>query len=249
MLELNPTFKRSIGINEMINCIAIDNNSETLDHISKLCSEIQFITLQKTFLNPIEATRYIRKHPIDLIFVNTTIEGGSGFDFYRALNKNILVVFISGQKEFAFEAYTVNAVDYLLLPFDARRFNQCVTKVHEFYKIRNQHVNNEEHFLHVRSEYSLVKISLVEILFIETLDDYIKIHLIGKKPILTLMSMKTVMDKIPHSEFIRVHRSYIVPISKIESVRGKIISLGITEIPIGKSHEEAFFKAYITKGF
>jgi hypothetical protein len=77
-LELNPTFKRSIGINEMINCIAIDNNSETLDFISNLCSEIQFITLQKTFLNPIEATRYIRKHPIDLIFVNTTIEGGSG---------------------------------------------------------------------------------------------------------------------------------------------------------------------------
>jgi len=233
----------------MINCIAIDNNSETLDHISKLCSEIQFITLQKTFLNPIEATRYIRKHPIDLIFVNTTIEGGSGFDFYRALNENILVVFISGQKEFAFEAYTVNAVDYLLLPFDVRRFNQCITKVNEFYKFRHQNINNEEHFLHVRSEYSLVKISLVEILFIETLDDYIKIHLIGKKPILTLMSMKTVMDKIPHSEFIRVHRSYIVPISKIESVRGKIISLGITEIPIGKSHEEAFFKAYITKGF
>ncbi len=233
----------------MINCIAIDNNTKTLDYISNLCSEIQFITLQKIFLNPIEATRYIRKHPIDVIFVNTTIEGGNGFDFYRALNEDILVVFMSEQKEFAFEAYNVNAIDYLLLPFDIRRFNQCINKVHEFYKFRHQNVNNEEHFLHVRSEYSLVKIALVEILYIETLDDYIKIHLIGKKPILTLMSMKTVMDKIPHSEFIRVHRSYIVPISKIESVRGKIISLGITEIPIGKSHEEAFFKAYITKGF
>jgi len=81
------------------------------------------------------------------------------------------------------------------------------------------------------------------------LDDYIKIHLLGKKPVLTLMSMKTVMDKLPNSEFVRVHRSYIVPLNKIESVRGKVISLGITEIPIGKSVEEAFFKAYITKEF
>lgn len=233
----------------MINCIAIDDDITTLDYISKLCSDIQFITLQKTFSNSIEATRYVRKHPIDLIFVNSNIQEGSGFEFYRDLNQNIIVVFISNFREFAVDAYDLNAIDYLLKPFDVRRFNQCVNKVHEFYNFRNQNSNNEEQYLHVRSEYSLVKISLVEILYIETLDDYIKIHLIGKKPILTLMSMKTVMDKLPGSEFVRVHRSYIVPINKIESVRGKVISLGITEVPIGKSHEEAFFKAYIQKGF
>ncbi len=233
----------------MINCIAVDDDITTLDLITKLCSDIQFIVLQKTFNNPIEATRYIRKHPIDLLFVNTQIQDVTGFEFYRALNQNIIVVFISEFKEFAVEAYNLNAIDYLLKPFEFRRFNQCINKVHDYYNFRNQNTNNEEQFLHVRSEYSLIKISLVEILYIETLDDYIKIHLQGKKPILTLMSMKTVMDKLPNSEFVRVHRSYIVPINKIESVRGKVINLGITEIPIGKSLEEAFFKAYIQKGF
>ena len=233
----------------MINCIAVDDDITTLDLITKLCSDIQFIALQKTFANAIEATRYIRKHPIDLLFINTKIQDFTGFEFYRALNQNIIVVFTSEFKEFAVEAYNLNAIDYLLKPFDVRRFNQCINKVHDFYKFRNQNTNNEEQFLHVRSEYSLIKISLVEILYIETLDDYIKIHLLGKKPILTLMSMKTVMDKLPNSEFVRVHRSYIVPINKIESVRGKVINLGITEIPIGKSLEEAFFKAYIQKGF
>ena len=152
---------------------------------------------------------------------------------------------MSSFKEFAVDAFNLNAIDYLLKPFDVKRFQQSAQKVNEYYNHRRKNNVNEEQFLHVRSEYSLVKIAFVEILYIETLDDYIKIHLLGKKPILTLMSMKTVMEKLPEKEFIRVHRSYIVPINRIESVRGKTINLGITELPIGKSHEEAFFKAYV----
>jgi len=233
----------------MINCIAVDFDITTLDYITTLCSDIQFISLQKTFNNPIEATRYARKHALDLIFINTSLQDLTGFEFFKALNQNLIVVFISESKEDAVQAYDLNAVDYLLKPFASSRFNQCINKVQELHTCRLQRANNEEQFLHVRSEYSLIKIGLQEILYIETLDDYIKIHLLGKKPVLTLMSMKTVMDKLPNSEFVRVHRSYIVPLNKIESVRGKVISLGITEIPIGKSVEEAFFKAYITKEF
>ena len=143
----------------------------------------------------------------------------------------------------------MNAVDYLLLPFDLKRFSQTLNKANEIYQIRNKNSNSEEQFLQVRSEYSLVKIALVEIVYIETLDDYIKIHIQGKKPVLTLMSIKKALEKLPEKDFIRVHRSYIVPINRIESVRGKVINLGITEIPIGKSHEEAFFKAYVSTGF
>ena len=233
----------------MINCIAVDFDITTLDFIAKLCSDIQFISLQKTFTNPIEATRYARKHPLDLIFINTSLQDLTGFEFFKALNQNLIVVFISESKEDAVQAYDLNAVDYLLKPFVLSRFNQCINKVQELYAYRSQRSNNEEQFLHVRSEYSLIKIGLQEILYIETLDDYIKIHLLGKKPVLTLMSMKTVLDKLPSTDFIRVHRSYIVPLNKIESVRGKVISLGITEVPIGKSLEEAFFKAYVQKGF
>lgn len=233
----------------MINCICIDDNTATIDLITKFCADIQFIDLQKSFKTIIEGSRYVRRHPVDLIFLNTHVDGVSGLEFYREINQNIIVVFTGDFKEYAVDAYNLNAIDYLLKPIELKRFIQSMNKVHEFYNFRRQTTNNEEKYLQVRSEYSLIKIAYTEIVYIETLDDYIKIHLLGKKPVLTLMSMKTVMEKLPENDFIRVHRSYIVPINRIESVRGKTINLGITEIPIGKSHEEAFFKAYIHNGF
>jgi len=233
----------------MINCIGIDNDPATIDLLVKFCSDVQFIDLQNNFNSTMEASRYMRKHPVDMIFLNTTFKDNSGLEFYKDLNQNLIVVFLSDFKEFAVDAYNLNAIDYLLKPFNLKRFIQCLNKANEMYNFKKQTGIITEKYLHVRSDYSLVKIAFIEIVFIETLDDYIKIHILGKKPILTLMSMKTVMDKLPENDFIRVHRSYIVPINQIESVRGKVINLGITEIPIGKSHEAAFFKAYIQKGF
>ncbi len=232
----------------MINCIVVDTE-ENSKLISQFCDGVQYISVQKTFTNTIEASRYISRNTIDLLFINTDFPTISGIEFYKNLNQNLLVVFVSNSKEFAVEAFDLNAVDYLLLPFDLKRFSQTLNKANEIYQIRNKNSNSEEQFLQVRSEYSLVKIALVEIVYIETLDDYIKIHIQGKKPVLTLMSIKKALEKLPEKDFIRVHRSYIVPINRIESVRGKVINLGITEIPIGKSHEEAFFKAYVSTGF
>ena len=232
----------------MINCIVVDTE-ENSKLISQFCDGVQYISVQKTFTNTIEASRYISRNTIDLLFINTDFPTISGIEFYKNLNQNLLVVFVSNSKEYAVEAFDLNAVDYLLLPFDLKRFSQTLNKANEIYQIRNKNSNSEEQFLQVRSEYSLVKIALVEIVYIETLDDYIKIHIQGKKPVLTLMSIKKALEKLPEKDFIRVHRSYIVPINRIESVRGKVINLGITEIPIGKSHEEAFFKAYVSTGF
>jgi DNA-binding LytR/AlgR family response regulator len=232
----------------MINCIVVDTE-ENSKLISQFCDGVQYISVQKTFTNTIEAFRYISRNTIDMLFVNTDFPSISGVEFYKNLNKNLLVVFVSNSKEFAVDAFDLNAVDYLLLPFDLKRFSQTLNKANEIYQIRNKNSNSEEQFLQVRSEYSLVKIALVEIVYIETLDDYIKIHIQGKKPVLTLMSIKKALEKLPEKDFIRVHRSYIVPINRIESVRGKVINLGITEIPIGKSHEEAFFKAYVSTGY
>ena len=232
----------------MINCIVVDTE-ENSKLISQFCEGVQYISVQKTFTNTIEASRYISRNTIDLLFINTDFPTISGIEFYKNLNQNLLVVFVSNSKEFAVEAFDLNAVDYLLLPFDLKRFSQTLNKANEIYQIRNKNSNSEEQFLQVRSEYSLVKIALVEIVYIETLDDYIKIHIQGKKPVLTLMSIKKALEKLPEKDFIRVHRSYIVPINRIESVRGKVINLGITEIPIGKSHEEAFFKAYVSTSY
>jgi two-component SAPR family response regulator len=103
----------------MINGICIDDNTATIDLITKFCAEIQFIELQKSFETFMEANRFIRKHPVDLIFVNTLVHNASGIDFYRGGSQNCMVVFISDSKDFAVEAFDLNAVDYLLQPFDS----------------------------------------------------------------------------------------------------------------------------------
>ena len=114
---------------------------------------------------------------------------------------------------------------------------------------RSIKVNTQSFTIQVRSDYSTINIDLREIVFIETLDDYVKINLHGKKPILTLMSLKSMLYKLPENDFVRVHRSYVVSLKYIEFVRGKRINIGMTELPIGKSHEKIFFERYVKETF
>lgn len=233
----------------MINCIAIDDEPLALEIIEFFCESIPFLNLKKTFTKTSEAAAYLSSNPIDLLFLDIQMPDVSGIEFYKQIQQNTMVIFTTAYSEYAVEGFNLSAIDYLLKPFEQQRFLQAAEKAKSYYNFLYQNDKSAVQCLYVRSEYSLVKIPFNEILYIETLDDYLKIHQLGKKPILTLMSMKSIMEKLPDSEFIRVHRSYIVPFNRIESVRGKIISMGITEIPIGKSYEPIFFKAYVQKSF
>ncbi len=233
----------------MINCIAIDDEPLALEIIEYFCETIPYLNLQKCFTNASEAAKYISTNSIDLLFLDIQMPDISGIEFYKQIQQNTMVIFTTAYSEYAVEGFNLSAIDYLLKPFEQERFKQATEKAQSYYNFLYQSEKNTIQYLYVRSEYSLVKIPFNEILYIETLDDYIKIHQLGKKPVLTLMSMKSINEKLPNSEFIRVHRSYIVPFNRIESVRGKVISMGITEIPIGKSYEEVFFKAYVSKSF
>lgn len=232
-----------------MNCIALDDEPLALDIISYFCSTIPDLNLERSFTDSTEAHAYLSSHSIDLIFLDIQMPDISGIDFYKNLHKNTMVIFTTAHSEYAVEGFNLNAIDYLLKPFEEVRFKQAIDKAKSYYNYAFQQDKITVEYLYVRSEYSLVKIPFQEILYLETFDDYIKIHQFGKKPVLTLMSMKSIQEKLPTSDFVRVHRSYIVPINKIESVRGKVISMGITEIPIGKSYEDHFFKAYIQKSF
>lgn len=233
----------------MINCVAIDDEPLALELIEIFCSNVDFINLKKTFTDTKEAMSYLSTNQIDLIFLDIQMPEISGIEFYKQLKTSSMVIFTTAYSEYAVEGFNLNAIDYLLKPIEIDRFNQAVDKAKSYYNYIYQNEKSTVQYLYVRSEYSLVKIPFNEILYIETLDDYLKIHVLGKKPILTLMSMKSILEKLPEFDFIRTHRSYIVPFNKIESVRGKIINLGITEIPIGKSFEQEFFKRYISQSF
>lgn len=227
----------------MINCIALDDEPLALEIIEAFCAKVPFLQLQKTFTDPGEAAKYLKKFPVDLLFLDIQMPDISGIDFYKENGDNRMVIFTTAFSEYAVEGFNLSAIDYLLKPIAFNRFEQAANKAHEYFSfLTNKESVQHPHFF-VRSEYSLVKILFEDILYIETLDDYIKIHLQGRKPVLTKMNMKAVSEKLPN-DFVRVHRSFIVPLRRIESVRGKNLHLHNIEIPLGITYEEEFFRKY-----
>ncbi len=229
----------------MIRSIAIIKNQTLKSKIEDYCAQINFLDLEYVFISFEDSILFLRNHEVDLIFIESKIADKSGFEFYSKYSSNIFAIFFGEDKIDAFEAFEINAIDFLNVEMEYKRFLQALNKARQAIMFKRQLLKFDKNFIHVRSEYKLIKIAFSEINYIETLDDYLKIYLLGKKPILTLMSMKSMVSKLPLDQFIRVHRSYIVPINRIESIRGKIINLGITEIPIGKSFEESFFQNYL----
>ena len=220
----------------MIKAIALDDEPLALQIIEKLAKHTEFISLEKTFSNIDNAKNYIGSYPVDLIFLDINMPSMNGFNFYKSLKQTTMVIFTTAHSEYAIKGFEVNAIDYLLKPIEKNRFIQACEKAQKYYQYIFNKTESENNSLYVRSEYALVKILFSKILYLETMDDYIKIHLEDKKSVLTLMSMKKMMDILPQTEFLRVHRSFIVSIKKIDSVRNKTIFIDQFSIPIGTSY-------------
>jgi DNA-binding LytR/AlgR family response regulator len=231
-----------------MNCIAIDDEPIALIIIQEYCKQISDLELVASFTQTSKAEKYLKKFPVDLIFLDIHMPDINGIDFYKRIKQDTLVIFTTAHSKYAVEGFNVSAIDYLLKPIDFDRFKEGCEKAISYYSHIKNPIGKQE-FLYVRSEYALVKVPFNDILYMETMDDYIKIHQFGKKPVITLMSMKKMMQKLPEKDFLRVHRSFIVSFHNIESVRSKSISLGAVDIPIGKSYEKEFLKRYTEEGY
>jgi DNA-binding LytR/AlgR family response regulator len=228
----------------MITAIAIDDEPPALEVVRSFCERTDLVSLQKTFTRPNEALKHLRKFPVDLLFLDINMPSMTGIEFFNLVEQNTMVIFTTAHSQYAVEGFNLSAVDFLLKPFTFERFMQAVNKANEYYNFQNKTDNATPAALFVRADYSLVKINLSDIHFVEGLDDYLKIHLSSAKKVVTRMTMKSILEKLPANEFIRVHRSFIVPLKKIESVRNKIITIGGEEIPIGLSYEQQFFEKF-----
>ncbi|XZF12798.1 LytR/AlgR family response regulator transcription factor [Chitinophagaceae bacterium MMS25-I14] len=230
----------------MLQAIAIDDEPPALRLLEAFCSQSADIALQKTFTQPGEALKYLRKYPVDLVFLDIQMPSISGIDFVNAMQQeNIMVIFTTAYSEYAVEGFNLNAVDYLLKPYSPERFIQAVAKARDFYNFQHQAEKTKQQDLFIRADYSLVKIPLTQILYIEGLGDYLKIYWDGGKPVIARMTMKTIMERLPAKDFVRIHRSFIIPFHRIEQVRNKTITLaGGTELPVGSSYEEDFFSRF-----
>lgn len=228
----------------MIHAIAIDDEPLALTVIQSLCEKSGIINLQKTFTQPNEALKYLRKNSVDLIFCDIQMPAMTGISLVKSLQQKTMVIFTTAFSEYAVTSYELNAVDYLLKPINLKRFTQAVCKAQEYFDYINKKNHSSDDSVFIRADFSLVKIPLDDILYIEGLADYLKIYIKDRKTIVARMPMKDMMDKLHSADFIRVHRSFILPFSKIEAVRGTTIYIGDKEFPIGRTYVDEFFRRY-----
>lgn len=226
----------------MITAIAIDDEPLALKVIQKFATQSGNLDLQDCFTQTSEAVRYLEATSVDLMFLDINMPSISGIDFLRRLDTPPKVIFTTAYSEYAVEGFNLNAVDYLLKPFTYDRFRTAVEKA--IFQLKGTVGEATEPHLMIRADYSLIKVFLKDIILIESLDNYVKLHLVGQKPVLARMPLKTIADMLPKNAFIRIHRSYIVPLARIKSIRSKTVYTEAHELPVGSSFERDLMEAF-----
>lgn len=222
----------------MIKAIAIDDEPLALTIIEHLCKTASNLSLLQTFTDQDEAIDYLSKHSIDILFLDIQMPQKNGIDFYKSLpiEKKPAVIFTTAYQEYAIDGFEVNAIDYLLKPIDQNRFEKAIEKA--LWWFQKENVNPLENSITIRADYKNNNIILEDIQYIEGLDDYVQIYLENKPKLVARMSMKNMIELLPSDYFIRIHRSYIVPIKKIETFDSKQISIQNKIFPIGDTYKE-----------
>lgn len=226
----------------ILNCAIIDDEPLAADLLASYARKMPELNLIGVYDSAVKAMTVLRNNPVDLLFIDIQMPELSGLEFASILPKETKIVFTTAFDQYAIEGYKVNAVDYLLKPISFDKFVLSVNKVVELFKtINKQKLLSEEKFIYIKSEYKLVKVMLDKILYVEGLKDYIKIYLSeGRKPVMSLMNMKTLEETLPRPPFLRVHRSFIVNMAMADMIdRGRIV-VGSSLIPVSESYKELF---------
>ena len=220
-----------------LKCIAIDDEPLALKLIREYVSRFPALQMVRTFDDAINGAEFLKQTPVDLLFIDINMPDITGIDLVRSLERKPIVIFTTAYKNFAFEGFELEALDYLLKPIDFKRFTKAVEKAIDYHRYKNAPADEQhEESIYVYSEYKMVNIILKDIEYIESMEDYIKIHLHNAKTVLTLMPLKRMQEKLPSSQFQRIHRSYIIPVNKIISIKGRKVQLTGIELPVSESY-------------
>ena len=216
-----------------LKCVAIDDEPLALELIQSYVSRLPEIQLVQAFEDAVSGAEFMSIANIDLVFLDINMPDISGLDLAKSLSKKTMVIFTTAHKQFAFDGFELEAIDYLLKPIDFERFSKAVQKAIEVKQYRNGTQSLDESFIYVNSEYRIIKIMNKEIEYIESIEDYVKFHLEGDRQVLTLSTLKKITSMLPQKQFLRIHRSYVIPIQKIKSIQNKKIKLTNILLPIG----------------
>lgn len=230
-----------------LKCAIVDDEPLALGLLESYIKKTSFLELSGSYSSAIQAMKYLPEHPVDILFLDIQMPELNGLEFSRMVPEDTRIIFTTAFDQYALDGYRVNALDYLLKPISYSDFIEAINKAVQWFELRqkadkqstNAGSENKKDYIYVKSDYKLIQIELNKILYIEGLKDYIKIHLEGEeRPILSLVSMRAMEEKLPADQFIRVHRSFIVQKQKIKVIdKGRIV-FGKEYIPISDSYKQ-----------
>jgi two-component system, LytTR family, response regulator len=239
-----------------INCIAVDDEPPALMQMEDYISKVPFLNLLKTFDNGIDTLEFLRNNEVDLIFLDIQMEGLTGIQLLKVLKNKPRVIFTTAYDQYAIQAFDLDVVDYLLKPISFERFVKAVEKVYDGMIEKNPPLEPESHkhatgegrtYMFVKTEYRMQRVDFKDILYIEGLKEYLIIKTVAGR-VITLQSFKKLEEMLPVSQFIRVHKSYMVALNKIESIERNRIKIADKLIPIGETFRKVFYDALENKG-
>lgn len=233
-----------------MNCIVIDDEPLAIDLLMDYIDKIPYLDFKKSFTNPIEGLTFLQESKVDLVFLDVELPFLSGIEFVRCMQSKPQIIFTSAYEKYALAGYDLEITDYLIKPILFERFFKAVSKAYSRYKAQMNSTGYKEmpavtekeshlDFIMVKTGYNTVNLSLNDILYIEGLKDYVKIYT-QDKTIMTLNSLKRLQDILPETRFIRVHRSFIVALQKIDSIQRNRIVIGKNYVPVGENFKNAF---------
>ena len=225
----------------MLRCIAIDDEDLALELLEDNISKVEYLELAGKFNNPLKAIKVLQEQSIDLVFLDIQMPGLTGLQLIQSIPSKPMFILVTAYEKFALEGFDLNVVDYLVKPVPLDRFIQACNKAWELHKLKTQskqitNQNTPDYFF-VNVDYSLLKIVMADIIYITGLKDYVKIHLKSTaKPIVPRITMKGLEELLPNSQFIRIHKSYIVSINSITAVRKNSVFIGTLELPVSDNY-------------
>lgn len=223
----------------MIKCIAVDDEPLSMDIIQAFAKQTDGIEVMGCFTDAHKASEFLASNDVQLIFLDIQMPDMNGLEFYRNYGIGKMVVFTTAYSEFAFEGFNVQAVDFLVKPFDLPRFQQACKKAEEFMKLKAASGEPMAEYVTIKSDYKYNLINIKDILYVESKDDYVKFILKDQKFILSKMTTKSTQNMLPDHAFMRIHRSFIINRGYLASLSSSMAILtGGVKLPIGRKYKD-----------
>ncbi len=231
-------------------CLIVDDEPLAQQVLEDFIARVPFLELAGKCSGALQAVDFIQHNQVDLIFLDINMPVVNGIEMITSLPVKPLFILTTAYSEYALQGYAINATDYLLKPIPFERFMTAVNKAYELFTLRSQtksasndaQKTAEPDHIFLRADYQTIRINLKDILYIEGLKDYVRIHMNNRKPVMTLQTMKNMTELLPAGQFVRVHKSYIVNLSNINAIERNSIIIGDKRIPVGDGYKDELMK-------